>query len=294
MTFVQIKPATLLVGEERFDMESFAIPMTSFLRQLHIGDEAYRILITAFFPKNCLQRAIAFLSEIDIRYCKDVFISYTKSFKIKRFTILTQNAVNCCAKNIFKTSSFNFTKPGSAVEFPVTQYNHPTTIGKQFSNRVEQLDMQGFLHVPLGLFDDLPTQRQGAFLVKQTDHQTHTAFADSAAVDGQQQGLIQSRNRVKQLPNIRQKVNRTVNRIIFDKPVIFFLCDSPLWWCRQHTLRFWANSMTYCPQSRLSKPPKCSTDAPNYRLAALGKVNLNSGVWHDNVLNCHSSKAPCW
>jgi hypothetical protein len=50
VTFVQMEATAFLVGEEGFNPKSFAIPVTGFLRQGHIGDQVNRLLAVSTPP----------------------------------------------------------------------------------------------------------------------------------------------------------------------------------------------------------------------------------------------------
>ena len=67
VTFVQMKAATLLVGEEGFDAHPLAVETTGLCGQITVGNQVNRFLFALSPPENDQNWTIVTVCELDIR-----------------------------------------------------------------------------------------------------------------------------------------------------------------------------------------------------------------------------------
>lgn len=189
MAFVQVEPPAFLVGEEGFNAETLAVELASILGRCHVADEIDRFLTVLPPPTEGEHGAVSFVGEpavgcIGARAGLGVM---GHVLKLKPLTFPAKAGVAGRAADILPHHLMKEALKPDAIELAIPQKNDMGFSRNQSGNLSDEADVSVFGEVPLFAFDHHPGNGQGALLLNQSDHESHTATSDGAPVHHQYQ-----------------------------------------------------------------------------------------------------------
>ena len=129
MTFMQVKSAAFLVGEEGFDLKAFLVPMTGFATQLEIGHQKDGFEVTAFPPGNDRHWAIAFERKADVWNTDLIAWAQGQISERKEYPIFIKPGILGRPANITQVQRLQSRLELNPIEFTIPQEDRPAVLG---------------------------------------------------------------------------------------------------------------------------------------------------------------------
>jgi len=185
VAFLQIEPASLLVGKACLDQESLSVETACFIGTLHVRHQMDGLVTALSPPSQPRYGSVAPMGKESLGHNEHTTgLEMRKGLFVREPVVFPTESVGFGgAQNVMPTAMVYDTLQIDTVKFTVAEQDDVRPFGNHFSNIPNQLDVPLFAEVALFLFLNQPGYGQHPPLVDDCDHECHASASDDGPVD---------------------------------------------------------------------------------------------------------------